>query len=201
MQAFPSGPGAAALARAAASARAAADVRIEWDQGTRRFACAGVYGRARKLSDGALALVYSRGGDVCLRRSIDGGESWQAEMVVAHTSGYSNTNAELIELADGRLVYGWNGRPTAGGPYRIATRISEDRGRSWAMSGSPIRGEGISARAAGSPPSSNPFRGICNCISRMKPRIPEAMPRARPCSPCSPWKAGRLPRPPPITPS
>lgn len=53
---------------------------------------------------------------------------------MARTAGYSNTNAELIELielADGGLVYGWNGRPVAGGPYTIRAKVSRNRGVTW----------------------------------------------------------------------
>lgn len=107
------------------------NTRIEWDAGTRKFACAGTYGRAKILRSGELALVYSSGADAWIRKSKDGGGTWDAAIRVAHDDGYGDTNAELLELQNGWLLYAWNGRPQAAGPYFIATRISKDGGLSW----------------------------------------------------------------------
>lgn len=106
-------------------------VRVEWSPDTRKFAAAGVYARVKPLRTGELLLIYSRGADACLRRSADRGATWGPEAVVARTEGYGNTNAELVELSNGWLVYGWNGRPSAGGRYTVRTRVSRDRGVTW----------------------------------------------------------------------
>ncbi|MDB5105405.1 MAG: hypothetical protein JWP91_3094 [Fibrobacteres bacterium] len=124
-----------------------AKTRIDWDAGTRKFACAGTYGRAKKLGSGDLALVYSSGTDVWIRKSGDGGRNWGTGIRVAHDDGYANTNAEMAELRNGWLVYGWNGRPQAGGPYFIGTKISKDGGLTWgaearAYTGGPDAGTG-----------------------------------------------------------
>ena len=110
---------------------ALAALSLTWPGAERRFACAGTYARAKTLSDGRLALVYSRGADACLRISGDQGLTWGAEVVVARTAGYGNTNAELVQLASGWLVYAWNGRPNAGGPYLISSKRSRDGGVTW----------------------------------------------------------------------
>jgi hypothetical protein len=108
-----------------------AQATITWIDSTRVFACAGTYGRAKRLSDGSLALVYSRGADACLRRAAGATGSWGPETVVARTTGYSNTNAEMIELENGWLLFGWNGRPTAGGAFHVSTKVSRDGGKTW----------------------------------------------------------------------
>jgi hypothetical protein len=104
---------------------------LAWIDASRKFACAGTYARVKPLADGRQALVYSRGADACIRFASKPGEEWGGEAVVARTTGYGNTNAELIELENGWLLYGWNGRPNAGGAYFIATKVSRDQGKSW----------------------------------------------------------------------
>jgi hypothetical protein len=104
---------------------------IVWDSTTQKFLSAGTYGRIKVLADKSLVVVYSRGGIVCLRKSLQLNTAWGAEILVARNTGYGNTNAELIQLSNGWLLFGWNGRPTAGGPYFIATKISRDEGLTW----------------------------------------------------------------------
>lgn len=140
-------PRAGLLCAALLSAASAAPL-IEWDASTRNFACAGTYARVKRLSSGILALVYSRGANACIRFSE--GAAWGPETVVAAAAGYGYTNAELAEAAEGRLVYAWNGRPsagTAGKPWFIATKSSQDGGKSWsaearAYTAGSVAGEG-----------------------------------------------------------
>lgn len=99
-----------------------------------RFVSAGVYSRVKQLKNGTLLLVYSEGPNVVFRRSIDDGESWSDQHVVKGAPGYNYTNSELLELANGELIYAWNARPTqdfAGRPFEIRTIISQDGGSSW----------------------------------------------------------------------
>lgn len=105
---------------------------IEWQASSAKFVTSGVYARVKKLSTGVLALVYSSGSAVYVRRSSDIGATWGSAIRVAQAVGYSYTNAELIELENGWLVYGWNGRPTDTGAYFIASIISRDMGLTWA---------------------------------------------------------------------
>jgi hypothetical protein len=124
----------AALASALAP-RAAAGLRIEWESASAHAVDAGVYGRVRLLRDGSLMLVYSRGRDALARVSRDRGRTWEEPVNVATHEGYGNTNCELIELANGWLLYGLNSRPLASHrgqlPYRIRTLLSRDGGRTW----------------------------------------------------------------------
>ncbi|MBR5481128.1 MAG: exo-alpha-sialidase [Bacteroidaceae bacterium] len=108
-------------------------IRIGWDYRKQTFVSGGVYSRLKKLSDGSLACVYSEGSGVYIRkRNADG---WGAPVLVATDARrqYGYTNAELTELADGRLVYAWNARPHGNTdlPYKIMLCYSADKGQTW----------------------------------------------------------------------
>lgn len=108
-------------------------IRIGWDYRKQTFVSGGVYSRLKKLSDGSLACVYSEGPGVYIRKR--NAEGWSAPVLVATDASrqYGYTNAELTELADGRLVYAWNARPhgNTGLPYKIMLCYSADRGQTW----------------------------------------------------------------------
>lgn len=112
-------------------------VRIGWEHGTQRFATSGVYARAKKLSTGKLALVYNTGKTLYIRQKQPKGRVWGTAVKVAEDSEgiYGYTNAELIELANGTLMYAWNARPSdtsnPGGPYKIMAIYSYDGGATW----------------------------------------------------------------------
>lgn len=108
-------------------------IRIGWDYRKQTFVSGGVYSRLKKLSDGSLACVYSEGPAVYIRKR--NAEGWSALVLVATDARrqYGYTNAELTELADGRLVYAWNARPhgNTGLPYKIMLCYSADKGQTW----------------------------------------------------------------------
>ncbi|MCR4920440.1 MAG: exo-alpha-sialidase [Bacteroidaceae bacterium] len=108
-------------------------IRICWDYKTQKFLTGGVYSRLKMLSDGSLACVYSAGPDVYMRRAING--RWQTAIKVASDpkGQYNYTNSELLELADGRLMYAWNARAKdgTGVPYKIMVAYSSTKGRTW----------------------------------------------------------------------
>ncbi len=107
-------------------------IRICWDYRAQQYLGGGVYSRLKLLSDGTLACAYSAGSDVFLRLCRQG--QWDSPIKVASDpSGRHNyTNSELLELADGRLMYAWNARARrAGQPYKIMVAYSADKGRSW----------------------------------------------------------------------
>lgn len=108
-------------------------IRIGWDYRKQTFVSGGVYSRLKKLSDGSLACVYSEGPGVYIRKR--NAEGWSAPVLVAKDAcrQYGYTNAELTELADGRLVYAWNARPhgNTGLPYKIMLCYSADKGQTW----------------------------------------------------------------------
>jgi hypothetical protein len=103
---------------------------VAWDTASRQFVTTGGYARVKRIAGGDLLMVYSDGPGVDVRRSHDNGATWSGPAVVAQQSGYNYTNAELLQPANGWLVYLWNGRPVADGGaqhYVIMTKISRDR--------------------------------------------------------------------------
>ncbi|MBP3774706.1 MAG: exo-alpha-sialidase [Bacteroidaceae bacterium] len=108
-------------------------IRVCWDFHTRQFLNAGVYSRVKQLSDGTLACAYSAGDNVYLRTCRNG--RWGAATLVAKPkeAGHYYTNSELLELADGRLMYAWNARAREGSglPYKIMAAYSSTRGSTW----------------------------------------------------------------------
>lgn len=107
--------------------------RIAWDFQTARKLNDGVYSRVKPIGEGKWAIVYSEGPGVQIRISSDKGKTWGKQITVASETGYNNTNSELIRLANGWLLYAWNGRPQdkTNLPFVIKTRISKDNGLTW----------------------------------------------------------------------
>lgn len=119
---------------------------IAWDAASARLiAAGGDYGRMVRLGDGRVACVYDRDRQIWIRHSPDGGEQWGEPIRVAVEPECWLTNADLLPLADGRLLYFWNERPIAavrrgnrpappgqtGRPFRIRVAISTDHGETW----------------------------------------------------------------------
>ncbi|MDP4278513.1 MAG: sugar-binding protein, partial [Bacteroidota bacterium] len=107
--------------------------RICWDYTTQRFATPGGYGRVVVLSTGKLALVYSCDYSIYYRTSSDKGITWSSPTTVGLNNLYYYTNAELLELKNGLLLYTWNARPRVDGscPYKIMYKLSKDHGLTW----------------------------------------------------------------------
>lgn len=134
---------------AAASARgAAADPlpTIEWKQETLQLiAPGGDYGRIARLADGTVACAYDAHRQMWLRRSTDHGATWGEPIPVASEADCWLTNADLLPLRDGTVLYFWNERPIAAvqhrnrkappgvltRPFRIRMARSIDMGRTW----------------------------------------------------------------------
>ena len=108
-------------------------IRICWDYKAQQFLNGGVYSRLKLLSDSTLACVYSAGDDVYLRCCHNG--RWDTAIKVASDKNrqYGYTNSELLELADGRLMYAWNARAHSGTgqSYKIMVAYSSTKGRTW----------------------------------------------------------------------
>jgi len=113
----------------------ASGARIEWDPASVQRVQPGAYGRVRVLKDGRWALVSSEQRRVEIAFSKDRGVTWTPPAGVAEMEGYYLTNSEMVELDDGRLLYGFNARPLIkeGGtlPYAILTVESSDGGLTW----------------------------------------------------------------------
>lgn len=107
--------------------------RICWDYSTQRYVNGGGYARVQLLTTGNLALVYSSGSDIYFRNSSNKGTTWTSPVTVSSNSLYNYTNAELLELQNGWLLYTWNARPKVEGvnPYKIMCKLSKDKGRTW----------------------------------------------------------------------
>lgn len=115
-----------------------ASVELDWDAAPPEFVTPGGYGRAKKLSTGEIALVYSRGGSVYIKKKTSAkAATWGGAVPAAEPgkdSGYKYANAEMTELADGRLLYTWNARPIirdGDRPYKIMASFSNDGGATW----------------------------------------------------------------------
>jgi hypothetical protein len=109
--------------------------RIEWDSEQCKFLNGGVYARIKKLSNNDLALVYSAGPNVYIRIKKAGFSNWGSAIEVSRdgTNNYNYTNSELIELANGSLIYAWNARPKVENenPYKIMIKMSDNKGVTW----------------------------------------------------------------------
>ena len=122
------------LAAVLCAAPPAAAISLEWDSAKAEFITPGVYARLKKLPGGDLALVYSRGAAVFIKKQKDGVWLPPVRAATGAETGWNYTNAELAPLADGRLLYVWNARPKKPGgahPYKIMAAFSSDGGASW----------------------------------------------------------------------
>lgn len=70
--------------------------------------------------------AYPHGAGVTVRRSVDGGLTWDRGKVVSPSG---QDNAHLLRLADGRLLLSMTSRIP--GLFGVVMRISEDEGVSW----------------------------------------------------------------------
>lgn len=106
-------------------------IRIGWDYRTQRFVSGGAYGRLKVLSNGLEAFVYDEGGVCKIRLRRSGVSSFASAITVATPpSGSGYTNCELLELADGTLMYAYNERINGTG-VKIKVKYSVNGGRTW----------------------------------------------------------------------
>jgi hypothetical protein len=123
-----------------------ADTTIRWDRGTLRLIQRGAdYGRVTRLGDGRVGCVYDVRGRIWIRHSSDEGMHWDEHVLVAEEPDCWLTNADLLTLRDGTLLYFWNERPRAAvahqhekappglltRPFLIRMSRSTDHGRTW----------------------------------------------------------------------
>ena len=143
--ALPSSVGAQAASRTARPA-------IAWDTATLRLVEAGGdYARMARLRDGSIACVYDRARKMWIRHSTNEGMTWKPPILVAEQPDCWLTNADLLPLRDGTLLYFWNERPLAAvrrqhekappgtliRPFLIRAACSTDLGRTWSKPQTP----------------------------------------------------------------
>lgn len=103
-------------------------IRIGWDFNKQKFENPGGYGRVKLLKDGRQALVYDEGGVCKIRFKQPKGKVFQSPIIVSRPpAGAGYTNAELLELEDGTLMYAWNHRWDT----KIKVCYSYDGGYTW----------------------------------------------------------------------
>ena len=103
-------------------------VRIGWNYRMQKFETPGGYGRVKLLKDGRQALVYDLGGTCQIRFKQPRAHNFSSPITVATPpAGAGNTNAELLELEDGTLIYAWNERWNT----KVKVKYSFDGGTTW----------------------------------------------------------------------
>lgn len=90
--------------------------RIFWDNATRKTVfTSGGYARIIQLHDGRLMATCERNG-IVIAFSSDKGSTWSSPTtIVNNTNNVPNCVPDLIQLADGTIVVGYNPRPNT--PY------------------------------------------------------------------------------------
>ncbi|QHI68545.1 sialidase family protein [Tichowtungia aerotolerans] len=106
---------------------------VQWDSSTlRQVTSSGGYARLIRLQGGDLLCCYQSGGKSRVRRSSDGGFTWQSDVVAAELSFGVAANPELLQLSNGDVMLMINERPSDGvHAYAISVCFSQDEGRSW----------------------------------------------------------------------
>ena len=109
--------------------------RIFWDRASQVKIFDGGYSRVIRLQDGRLMAVCEHGG-IDIAFSSNDGASWSdARKIVANYNNTPNCVPDLIQLADGSIVVGYNPRPsepfTDDRHFGIRCKISTDGGETW----------------------------------------------------------------------
>lgn len=110
--------------------------RIFWDNATRKVVFSGGgYARIIQLQDGRLMAVCESNG-INMATSTDKGSTWSdPQKIVSNANNVPECVPDLIQLADGTIVVGYNPRPST--PYTqdrrfgIRCKRSTDNGRTW----------------------------------------------------------------------
>ncbi len=106
---------------------------IAWDRQTLVLVHkGGSYARMIRLSGGDILCCFEDGGKSYVRRSTDNGKTWGPPMLVAELSDAWAANPELLQLANGWILFLHNERPDDGiRHFTIQVTVSKDGGRTW----------------------------------------------------------------------
>jgi len=106
---------------------------VKWDASTLvLIERGGNYGRVIRLKDRSLLCSYDLGGRIHVKHSKDDGKTWGQRAFVADYEYGNATNAELLELSDGRILCMFNERPSNHQDrFAIAVVESADKGMEW----------------------------------------------------------------------
>lgn len=111
--------------------------RIYWDLSSQKVLFpSGNYARIIQLKDSRIMAAAESGGGISVCYSENNGMTWSApELIARSASQIPNCVPDLIQLADGTIVVGYNPRPSS--PYsddrKFGIRLvrSTDNGRTW----------------------------------------------------------------------
>lgn len=110
----------------------AAEKTVVWDKSTLARVGPGSYARMIRIKGGDILCGHECGGKVCISRSKDDGRTWTEPAVVASAPQGHAANSELLELANGHILYMYNERPNDGvHRFTIQVAVSKDNGNTW----------------------------------------------------------------------
>jgi len=106
---------------------------IAWDKSTLVLVHkGGAYARMIRLQDGDILCCFEYKGMAWVRRSSDNGKTWAEPIEVAKAPSGSASNPELLQLANGWVLFFYNERPDDGiHHFTIQVSVSKDKGRAW----------------------------------------------------------------------
>ncbi|MCM1111116.1 MAG: hypothetical protein NC336_07910 [Clostridium sp.] len=111
--------------------------RVLWDLNSKKVIFgSGNYARIIPLQDGRLMAAAESGAGISVCYSSDEGVNWTTqERIIQNASGVPYAVPDLVQLADGTILVGFNPRPSS--PYSeerrfgIRTMRSTDNGKTW----------------------------------------------------------------------
>jgi hypothetical protein len=123
----------ASVAFAGASDAGSDKKTITWDRGTLvRIHKGGTYARMIRLTDGDILCAFEDNGKCWLRRSSDNGRTWAEPVFVAEAPSGAAANSELLQLANGWVLFFYNERPVDKiHHFTIQVSVSKDKGFTW----------------------------------------------------------------------
>ena len=106
---------------------------IEWDKSTLVLVHkGGSYARMIRVKGGDILCCFEFRGTSMVRRSTDNGKTWGETTEVAKAPSGSASNPEMLQLANGWVLFFYNERPNDGvHHFTIQVSVSKDKGRTW----------------------------------------------------------------------